>query len=92
MKTDQVKETHTIKLTKHYSPEFDKTYYFIRLDHLNLYGNEELDKAQERFDHIIEIGIKAYLEEIRIRVELIREAEIDRSDKKLNKTIESNEK
>jgi len=81
IKTEDVKivddKKYIIKLTKHYSPDNDQTYYFIRLDNLNLYSSADLNKVKERFDHIIKIGLKAYFEEIRIQVTLIREKEVN---------------
>ena len=74
----EIEDKHIIKLTKHYSPDNDLTYYFIRLDRLNLYSNEDLDKVKERFDYIIKIGLKAYLEEIRIQVTLIKEQVVEK--------------
>lgn len=72
------KVENIITLTKHFSPDFGETYYFIRLAHINLYSSADLDKAQERFDHIIKIGLKSYLEEIRIKVTLIKEQAVEK--------------
>ena len=73
----QVKEKEVIRLTKHYRPDDDCTYYYIRLDNLNLYSTADLDKAYKRFNHIIKIGLKAYIKEIQIQVELIKEKEVN---------------
>ena len=73
----QVDDKKIIKLTKHYSPDSNMIYYFIRLDNLNLYSNSNLKLVQERFNHILDIGLKAYIEEIRIKVELVKEAEVE---------------
>ena len=80
-------DKRTIKLTKQFSPDKDdssssfsgldiNTYYLVRLGELTLYGSYFEDKAKERFDHIVKIGLKAYLEEIRITSTLIEEQEI----------------
>ena len=72
----EVENKRIIRLTKHYSPDTDMTYYLIRLESLNLYGNKDLEMAKERFAYILKIGLKAYLEEIKIQIELIAEQEV----------------
>lgn len=66
-----------LQLFKVYNPDKDKTHYSIMFGNISLYSCDELTEAQLRYEHILDIGLKAYIAEIQFKSDLIKEDEID---------------
>ena len=66
-----------LKIEQHDSPDRGIVYYYIMVDNFAVYSTGYLEDAIKRFDHIKEVGIAAYLEEIKIIKTLIKEEDIE---------------
>jgi len=71
-----------IYIEKHISPDNptgQTEYYVIVVDGQAqpIYASKDLEVCEARFDHIQEIGYKAYMEEIRITKEVVKQADFN---------------
>jgi len=66
-----------ITLEKHWSYDRPTPYYYIYAGNLAIYSCATIDEAEERLALINEIGVKEYIERIKIKREIIKEIEIN---------------
>lgn len=66
-----------ITLEKHWSYDRPTPYYYIYAGNLAIYSCASLEEAEERLLLIKELGVKEYIERIRVQKEVIKEIELD---------------
>lgn len=66
-----------ITLEKHWSYDRPTPYYYIYAGNLAIYSCASLEEAEERLLLIEELGVKEYIERIKINKEVIKEIELD---------------
>lgn len=67
----------TIRLEKHYSIDKPEPYFYIYAENLALYSTKWEYEARERFKLIKELGIKEYIERIRIKSDILLEEPVN---------------